>query len=53
MHDVNNSGKIFFSHTKLNGRFTLRLVLAQTNLDENHADEAFNTIKEFSKLINT
>ena len=52
MHDVNLSGKMFFSHTKLNGRFTLRLVLAQTNLNERHVTEAFNTIKLYSKQLN-
>lgn len=31
MQKVNNQGKIFFTHTKLNGRVALRLCIAQTH----------------------
>lgn len=51
MHDLNNSGKIYLSHTKLAGKFTLRLVIAQTNVEERHVSNAFELIKTYSKLI--
>ena len=51
MHKLNSSGKIFLTHTKLNGKFTLRLVIAQTNVEERHTNKAFELIKEFSKQI--
>lgn len=51
MHNLNSSGKIFLTHTKLNGKFTLRLVIAQTNVEEKHTNKAFDLIKEFSKQI--
>jgi aromatic-L-amino-acid decarboxylase len=51
MHTLNNSGKIYLTHTKLNGKFTLRMVIAQTNVDERNVSEAWNLIKQYSKEI--
>ncbi len=41
MDELNRSGKIYLSHTKLDGRFTLRMVIAQTNVQQRHVDEAW------------
>jgi aromatic-L-amino-acid/L-tryptophan decarboxylase len=51
MHRLNDSGKIFLTHTKLNGKFTLRIVIAQTNVKERHVSEAWELIKEFAVKI--
>jgi len=51
MHKVNETGKIYFTHTKLNGKYTLRLVIAQTNVTEKKVTEAWKLIKETSKNI--
>ncbi len=48
---INASGKIYISHTKLGGRFTLRVVIAQTEVNESHVREAWDTIKYFSNQI--
>jgi len=51
MHSLNNSGKIYLTHTKLNGKFTLRMVIAQTNVEERNVIEAWKLIKQYSKDI--
>lgn len=48
--NLNNSGKIYITHTKLSGKYTLRLVIAQTYVEERHVKSAWqlilNTVKE-------
>ncbi len=51
MHKLNNSGSIYLTHTKLNGKFTLRMVIAQTNVEERHVTNAWKLIKSYSKDI--
>lgn len=46
LHSVNSTGKIYFTHTKLKGKYTLRLVIGQTNVTEQHLIEAWKLIKE-------
>ncbi|MCX6156856.1 MAG: aminotransferase class I/II-fold pyridoxal phosphate-dependent enzyme [Ignavibacteriota bacterium] len=48
MHKLNNSGKMFLTHTKLNGKFTLRIVIAQTNVEERNVNDAWELIKQYS-----
>jgi aromatic-L-amino-acid decarboxylase len=43
---LNASGKIFFSHTKLNGKYTLRFSIAQTNTELRHVEQAWRLISE-------
>lgn len=47
---LNNSGKLYITHTKLSGKYTLRLVIAQTYVEERHVKSAWqlilNTVKE-------
>jgi len=45
-HQLNDTGKIYLSHTVLNGKYTLRLVTAQTNVTMNHVEKAWDLIKE-------
>lgn len=42
---VNRSGKAYLTHTKLNGRFTIRMVIAQTNVERRHVQEAWELIR--------
>ncbi len=51
LHKINASGKIYISHTKLNGKYTLRMVIGQTNVREDNANNAWEVIKEISKQI--
>jgi aromatic-L-amino-acid decarboxylase len=52
MHSINDSGKMYITHTKLNGKFALRLVAGQTNLQERHMEEAWAIILNATSKIN-
>lgn len=41
MNEVNTTGKVLLSHTKLNGKFTIRLVISGIRQEERHADEVW------------
>jgi aromatic-L-amino-acid decarboxylase len=45
LQKVNKTGKIYITHTKLNGIYTLRMVIAQTNVNENHVNNAWKLIQ--------
>ncbi|MCE1165771.1 MAG: pyridoxal-dependent decarboxylase [Bacteroidetes bacterium] len=49
LSSVNATGKMYISHTKLNGKYTLRMVIAQTDVEERHVLEAWELIRNFSK----
>ncbi|MDX9930341.1 MAG: aminotransferase class I/II-fold pyridoxal phosphate-dependent enzyme [Bacteroidales bacterium] len=44
-HRLNDSGKIYLTHTSLEGRYTLRMVVSQTNVTEEHVMAAWDLIK--------
>jgi aromatic-L-amino-acid decarboxylase len=46
MENLNRSGDLFFTHTKLNGKFTLRLCVGQTNTEARHVENAWKKICE-------
>jgi aromatic-L-amino-acid decarboxylase len=46
MHTVNDGGDVFLSHTKLNGRFTLRLAIGNIRTTEEHVALAWNRLNE-------
>jgi aromatic-L-amino-acid decarboxylase len=45
METLNDSGKMYLTHTKLNGVYTLRLVIGQTNQEKRHIEQAWERIK--------
>jgi aromatic-L-amino-acid/L-tryptophan decarboxylase len=48
-HILNDSGKLYLSHTVLNGKYTLRMVTAQTNVTASHVEKAWLRIKETAR----
>jgi aromatic-L-amino-acid decarboxylase len=50
-HQLNDSGKLYLSHTVLNGRYTLRMVTAQTNVTIGHVQNAWRMIKESARSL--
>jgi len=50
-HVLNDSGKLYLTHTVLNGRYTLRMVTAQTNVTELHVHSAWEQIKNTARSI--
>ncbi len=51
LEQINNSGKAYLTHTKLNGWFTLRLVIGQTNVAEKHINQVKALINNLIKPI--
>jgi aromatic-L-amino-acid decarboxylase len=46
MDRLNRSGDLFLTHTKLNGKLTLRLCVGQTNTQLRHVEKAWKRIRE-------
>jgi aromatic-L-amino-acid decarboxylase len=51
MNAVNETGKAYFTHTKLNGQVVLRMCVAQTHTEEKHVKAAWDLIRETVKRI--
>jgi aromatic-L-amino-acid decarboxylase len=41
---LNLSGKVYLTHTRLNSKYTIRMVIAQTNVTGEHIDKAWKLI---------
>ncbi|MBE0675003.1 MAG: aminotransferase class I/II-fold pyridoxal phosphate-dependent enzyme [Bacteroidales bacterium] len=50
-HTLNDTGKIYLTHTTLEGKYVLRLVVGQTNVTEQHIREAWNLITKLSREV--
>ena len=48
---LNNSGKAYLSHTRLDGKFTLRLCIGQTNTEKRHVEQVWKSIQQISNNI--
>ncbi len=46
MERLNRSGDLYLTHTRLNGRFTLRFCVGQTNTTARHVERAWKRIQE-------
>ena len=51
MDRLNRSGNLFLTHTKLNGKLTLRLCVGQTNTQARHVENAWKRISEEAQKI--
>ncbi|MGD8426261.1 MAG: aminotransferase class V-fold PLP-dependent enzyme [Balneolaceae bacterium] len=52
LNNIQESGRLFLTHTKLNDKYTIRIVIGNTNIEERHVEQAWKFIcKEASKLI--
>jgi aromatic-L-amino-acid/L-tryptophan decarboxylase len=48
-HRLNDSGKIYLTHTSINGIYTLRMVTGQTNVTMEHVGKAWELIKKTAR----
>ncbi|MBN1859283.1 aspartate aminotransferase family protein [Candidatus Bipolaricaulota bacterium] len=48
---LNQSGKLMLSHTRLDGRYTLRLCVGQTHTEEHHVREAWRLIQAEGEAV--
>jgi aromatic-L-amino-acid/L-tryptophan decarboxylase len=46
MERLNQSGELYLTHTRLDGKFTLRMCIGQTNTTEQHVRKAWNRISQ-------
>ncbi len=51
LEKVNSAGNIYLSHTKLNGVFTLRMAIANTDVDLQHVENAWEEILNTAQLL--
>ena len=53
MDRLNRSGDLYLTHTKLDGKLTLRLCVGQTNTEARHVERAWKRIREEAGKIET
>jgi len=46
---LNSTGRVYLTHTKLDGRYSLRLVVGQTSVEHRHVDAAWELIQETAR----
>ncbi|WKV13341.1 pyridoxal-dependent decarboxylase [Marivirga harenae] len=51
LKNVNATGKIFITHTKLNGKYSLRLVGGHAELTKGHLERAWGLIRETASAL--
>lgn len=47
MNEINASGEAYLSHTKLDGKFTLRLSVGSIRVEERHIEKVWNLVNSF------
>ncbi len=52
MEAVNRSGEAFLSHTKLDGRFTIRLAIGNLRTERRHVDHAWDLLRAAATEVN-
>jgi len=50
-HRLNDTGKIYLTHTVINGIYTLRMVTGQTNVTMEHVEKAWDLIKTTARAL--
>ena len=51
MDDVNGSGEAYLSHTRVRGRFTLRMAIANLRTEERHVRRAWELLREKAQQL--
>ncbi|MDX1629437.1 MAG: aspartate aminotransferase family protein, partial [Fulvivirga sp.] len=51
LDDLNASGELFLSHTKIDDQYILRIVIGQTYVEKKHVDKALSIIKKIAKTL--
>ncbi len=52
-HTLNDTGRIYLTHTTIDGRYVLRMVTAQTTVTERHVLNAWDMIKECASSLSS
>lgn len=48
LHRINKTGEIFITHVVLQGKYTMRMVIGQTEVERSHVEKAWRLIEELS-----
>jgi aromatic-L-amino-acid decarboxylase len=48
---VNASRRVFLTHTRLGGRYAIRLVVGQRTTERRHVEEAWRLLRDTAKAI--
>ncbi|MFK7796244.1 MAG: aspartate aminotransferase family protein, partial [Aureispira sp.] len=48
---LNKSGDMYLTHTKINGQYALRLVVAQTYVTTKHVQKAWELIQHHARTL--
>jgi aromatic-L-amino-acid decarboxylase len=48
---LNETGTMFLTHTRLDGRYALRLVVGQTEVQQHHVDHAWKLIEDTARTL--
>lgn len=51
LESLNATGKMFITHTKLHGKYVLRILIGQTEVNKSHVDAAWELILKTTKTI--
>jgi aromatic-L-amino-acid decarboxylase len=49
LHQLNKSGRMYLTHTKINQQYTFRLVVGQTFVEAHHIQKAWEQIQEIAR----
>ena len=49
--NLNSTGKLYMTHTRLNEKYTLRMVIGQTRVDARHVKAAWELILKEASLL--
>ena len=52
LKNINNTGKAYLTHTRLASKYTLRMVIGQTNVTREHVDAAWELICKTANELN-
>ena len=51
LNELNDSGEAYLTHTKINGKYALRLVIGQTYVEQRHVDKTWNSLKRLAEEL--
>jgi len=53
LNAIQESGKLFLTHTKLDGKYTIRMVIGNTNVEKRHVEQAWKLIQQKASQLVT
>lgn len=51
LNRLNRTGQMYLSHTKLKGKYTIRMVTSQTSVEQRHVNQAWELIKTTARSL--